>query len=113
MHEDDAKAAEQLAKLEGNRRRAKATWVGAQTNLAAAEAALVQAESQLSVATRAQKQLESAYQAGVATSLELTDMDNKRFLAASAVAQARSQVEVRKVELAAAEGRLAEIAGLK
>ncbi len=113
MHEDDAKAAEQLAKLEGDRRRAKATWVGAQTNLSAAEAALVQAESQLNLATRAQKQLESAYQAGVATSLELSDMDNKRFLAASSVAQARSQVQVRKVELAAAEGRLAEIAGIK
>jgi outer membrane protein len=113
MHEDDAKAAEALAKLEGDRRRAKATWVGAKTNLAAAQAALVEAEAQLSLATRAQKQLESAYQAGVATSLELSDMDTKRFLAASATAQARAQVQVREVEVAASEGRLAAVAGLK
>ncbi len=113
MHEDDAKIAESLAKLEGDRRRAKANWVGAKTNLLAAEAALAQAEAQLQLASRAQKQLESAYQAGVATSLELTDMDNKRFLAASSAAQARAQVQVRQVELAAAEGRLAEVAGLK
>ena len=47
------------------------------------------------------------------TALELSDIDNKRFLAASAAAQARSQVELRKVELAAAEGRLAKLLGLE
>lgn len=113
MHEDDAKAAEQLAKLEATRRQAKAAWVGAKTNLEAAQAAANLAQSQLQLASRAQKQLESAYQAGVATSLELSDMDNKRFLAASAAAQAKAQVEVRKVEVAAAEGRLAQAAGLQ
>jgi len=113
MHEDDAKAAEQAAKLDATERRAKANWVGAKTNLAAAQAALDLAQAQLQLSTRAQKQLESAYQAGVATSFELSDIDNKRFLAASAAAQARAQVEVRKMEIAAAEGRLAEVAGLK
>ena len=65
------------------------------------------------LAARAQKQLESAVGAGVSTTLELSDIDNKRFLAASAAAQARSQVEIRKVELAAAEGRLAKVIGLE
>jgi len=38
--------------------------------------------------------------------------DNKRFFAASQVAQVRAQLEVRKVEMIAAEGRLARAAGL-
>ncbi len=73
---------------------------------------LAQAESQAALATRAQKQLEAAVQAGVSTALELSDIDNKRFLAASAAAQARSQLELRKVELCAAEGRLGRVIGL-
>jgi outer membrane protein TolC len=113
MHEDDAKVTEARAKLEGSRQKAKANWVAARANLQAAEAALAQAESQTALATRAQKQLESAVQAGVSTALELSDIDNKRFLAASSAAQARSQVEIRKVELAAAEGRLAKVIGLE
>jgi outer membrane protein len=113
MHEDDAKAVEAKAKLESSRQKAKANWVAARANLQAAEAALAQAEAQTALATRAQKQLESAVQAGVSTALELSDIDNKRFLAASSAAQARSQVEIRKVELAAAEGRLAKVVGLE
>ena len=112
MHENDAKAVEQRAKLQSSRQKAKANWVATRASLQASEAALVLAESQAALASRAQKQLESAVSAGVSTALELSDIDNKRFLAASAAAQARSQVEIRRVELAAAEGRLAKAIGL-
>lgn len=113
LHENDAKTVEAKAKLESARAKARATWIGAKTNLQAAEVALQQAEAQAQLATRAQKQVESAFSAGFATSLEVSDIDNKRFFAASAAAQARSQYEIRKVELAAAEGRLAALLGLE
>ncbi len=113
MHENDAKSVEQRAKLASSKQKAKANWVATKASLQAAEAALAQAESAAALAARAQKQLESAVGAGVSTPLELSAMDNQRFLAASAAAQARSQVEIRKVELAAAEGRLARVIGLE
>lgn len=113
LHENDAKTAEARAKLEGARAKARANWIGAKTNLQAAEVALQQADAQAQLATRAQKQVGSAFQAGFATSLEVSDIDNKRFYAASAAAQARAQYEIRKVELAAAEGRLAALLGLE
>ena len=46
----------------------------------------------------------------MATSLDLSDADQKRFAAASAAAQARAGLEVRKAEVAAAEGRLYKLA---
>ena len=55
---------------------------------------------------RAQVQVEASFRAGVATSLDLTDADNKRFTATSAAAQARSVVDQRQAELTAAEGHL-------
>lgn len=113
MHENDAKTAEGRAKYEAARAKARAGWIGAKTNLVAAQVALQQAEAQASLATRAQKQVDSAYQAGFSTSFEVSDIDSKRFFAMSAAAQARAQLEVRKVELAAAEGRLAEVIGLE
>jgi outer membrane protein TolC len=112
MHENDAKLVEARAKLDGHRARAKATWLGAKANLEAAEVALLEAEAQAALAGRAQRQVESAYRAGFSTSLEVSDIDSKRFLAASAAANARAQLEIRKVELAAAEGRLAEVMGV-
>ena len=112
MHENEAKTVQQRAQLEGQRTKARATWIGAKTNLAAAQVSLEQAQSQAQLAARAQKQIESAYQTGVATSLEVSDIDSKRFFAASTAAQARAQVEMRKMELAAAEGRLAKVVGL-
>ena len=112
LHENDAKTVEARAKYEGARAKAKANWIGAKTNLLAAQLALTQAQAQASLATRAQKQIDSAYQAGFSTSLEVSDIDSKRFFAMSAAAQARAQLEVRKVELAAAEGRLAAVLGL-
>jgi outer membrane protein TolC len=112
-HEDEAKLRAAQEKLESERVKAKAGWVTAKANLTAAEAALEQAEAQSALATKAQKQLDAAFQLGLATSLELSDIDNKRFFAASQVAQVRAQLEVRKVEMLAAEGRLARAAGLE
>lgn len=112
LHENDAKTLEARAKYEGARAKAKANWFGAKSNLAAAEVALKQSEAQAQLATRAQKQIDSAFQAGFSTSLEVSDIDSKRFFAMSAAAQSRAQLEVRKVELAAAEGRLATLLGL-
>lgn len=112
LRENDAKLVQQRAQLEAARAKAKANWIGAKTNLDAAAVALQQAEAQAALATRAQKQVGAAYEAGLTTSLEVSDIDNKRFLAASSAAQARAQLEIRKVELAAAEGRLATLLGL-
>jgi outer membrane protein TolC len=112
MRENDAKVVQQRAQLEAARAKARANWIGAKTNLEAAEVALQQAEAQAALATRAQKQVGAAYENGLTTSLEVSDVDNKRFLAASAAAQSRAQLEIRKVELAAAEGRLATLLGL-
>lgn len=112
MHDNEAKLIQQRAQLEAARAKAKANWIGAKTNLDAAKVALQQAEAQAALATRAQKQVGAAYEAGLTTSLEVSDVDNKRFLAASSAAQSRAQLEIRKVELAAAEGRLASMLGL-
>ncbi|MBM4776112.1 MAG: TolC family protein [Archangiaceae bacterium] len=112
MHDNEAKLTQQRAQLEAARAKAKANWIGAKTNLDAATVALQQAEAQAALATRAQKQVGAAYEAGLTTSLEVSDVDNKRFLAASSAAQSRAQLEIRKVELAAAEGRLASMLGL-
>ena len=100
------------SQLQSTRTRAKANWISAKANIEAAQFALQQAEAQSQLATRAQKQIDSAFQSGVATSLEVSDIDSKRFFAASAAAQSRAQLEIRKVELAAAEGRLATLVGL-
>ena len=112
LHEHEAKLSMLENQLAATRAKAKANWVGAKTNIAAAEFSLQQAEAQAQLATRAQKQIESAFQSGVVSSLEVSDIDSKRFFAASAAAQSRAQLEIRKVELAAAEGRLASMLGL-
>lgn len=112
LRENDAKLIQQRAQLEAAMAKAKANWIGAKTNLDAAAVALQQAEAQSALATRAQKQVGAAYENGLTTSLEVSDVDNKRFLAASSAAQSRAQLEIRKVELAAAEGRLASLLGL-
>jgi outer membrane protein TolC len=108
----EAKTIEVRARLEGSRAKAQAGWIGARANLAAAEAALAQSEAQAALAARAQHAVETSAQAGFSTSLEVSTADAQRFMADSAVANARSQLEVRKVELAAAEGRLAELLGV-
>ncbi|MBF5043064.1 TolC family protein [Aggregicoccus sp. 17bor-14] len=106
-HENEAKLAQARANFEGSRARAEAAWISARANITAAEAQAAQAESQAELATRVQKQVEASAQAGVATSLELSDADTRRFLATSNAAQARAAVDIRRAELAAAEGRLA------
>jgi outer membrane protein TolC len=107
--EDEAKLAQARANLEASSARARANWVGSRANLEAAKAAQAQAEAQAQLAGRAQKQVEAAARAGMATNLELSDADNRRFLANSSAAQARATVEIRRAELAAAEGHLAEL----
>lgn len=112
LRDNEAKVAQQRAQLEAARTKARANWIGAKTNLNAAAVALQEAQAQAALATRAQKQVGAAYEAGLTTSLEVSDVDSKRFLAVSAAAQARAQLEIRKVEVAAAEGRLASLLGL-
>ncbi|WP_224363677.1 TolC family protein [Hyalangium versicolor] len=107
--EDEAKLAQAKAQLDGSRAKARATWVAARANLEAAQAALTQAEAQAQLAARAQKQVEASARAGVVTNLELSDADSRRFLAASAAAQSRAAVDIRRAELAAAEGQLAAL----
>jgi outer membrane protein len=113
LHEDEAKLDGARHKLESERAKAKATWVSARANLDAAKVALEQAEAQAQLAAKAQKQADGAFELGLTTALELSDIDNKRFFAASQVAQVRAQLEVRKVEMVAAEGRLAQAIGLE
>jgi outer membrane protein len=104
--EDEAKLRQSVASLAKARASARSAWLGAKANVAAAQAALAQSEAQVQLATRAQAQVDASYKAGVATSLDLSDADNKKFTAQSAAAQARSSLEIRKAELIAAEGRL-------
>ncbi len=105
--EDEAKLAQAQANLASSRARARSSWAGARANLAAAQAVLTQSEAQAALARRAQEQIEVAAKAGVATSLDLSDADSKRFGAESAAAQSRALVDIRRAEVAAAEGRLA------
>jgi len=112
QRENLARTGQLRAQLEAARARARSTWLGARAQLATAQVALGQAESFALLAARGQRAAESAWKAGVGTSLEVSDLDSKRFLAASAAAQARAQLEIRKVELAAAEGRLAFTLGI-
>ncbi len=106
--EDAAKIAQAQANLAATRAKARATWLGARANLVSAQAVLQQSESQAQLAARAQVQVEAAARAGVATSLDLSDADQKKFAAQSAAAQAKAALEVRRAEVAAAEGRLYE-----
>ncbi|GAC1344961.1 MAG: hypothetical protein NVSMB23_20500 [Myxococcales bacterium] len=105
-HENEARLAGAQAALASTRARARATWLGARANLAAAQAVLAQSEAQVQLASRAQVQIDASARAGVATSLDLTDADNRLFQARSAVAQARTSLDVRRAEVAVAEGRL-------
>jgi len=107
LREDEARLAQSKAQYESARARAHANWVAARANLEASQATVVQAEAQAQLAARVQQQVAAAFKAGVATSLEMFDADTRRFLAASAAAQARATVEIRRAELAAAAGRIA------
>ena len=108
LHEDQARLARAQADLAPARARARSAWIGARANLAAADAVLQQSESQAQLATRAQAQVDASYRAGVATSLDVSDADQKKFAAQSAAAQSRALREIRRAELAAAAGLLYE-----
>lgn len=105
-HEDEARLRQSLATLASARAQAKAAWQGAVENLVAAQAVLEQSEAQVRVAKRAQQQSDVSFREGVATSLDLTDADNRLFQAQSSAAQARANLDIRRAEVAAAEGRL-------
>jgi len=105
-HEDEARLAQAMANLASTRARAKANWQGARSSLVAAQAVLEQADSQARVAKRAQEQIDVSAKAGVVTSLDLQVADQNLFQAQSAAAQARANVDIRRAEVAAAEGRL-------
>lgn len=104
--EDEAKLAQAEAALAAARARARATWEGARANLAAAQSALEQAQANLTLAEQARAQVEAAYQGGTTTNLDLAEADSQRFQAAAGLAQAKANLEIRKVEVVAAEGRL-------
>ncbi|WNG43665.1 TolC family protein [Archangium minus] len=107
LHEDRARLEQAKAQYESSRAKAHANWVAAKANLEAAQAALAQAEAQAQLAARVQQQVAAAFRAGMSTSLEMSDADSRRFLSASAAAQARATLEIRRAELAAAGGRIA------
>ena len=105
-HENEARLAGAQAALASTRARARASWLGARANLTAAQAVLAQSEAQVQFASRAQAQIDASARAGVATSLDLSDADNRLFQARSSVSQARTALDVRRAEVAVAEGRL-------
>ncbi len=105
-HEDQARLQQAMANLASTRARAKASWQGARANLISSQAVLEQAEAQARVAKRAQEQIDVSARAGVSTSLDLQVADQNLFQARSAAAQARANVDIRRAEVSAAEGRL-------
>ncbi|MFL5312574.1 MAG: TolC family protein [Myxococcales bacterium] len=105
-HDDQARLQQAMANLASTRARAKASWQGARANLVASRAVLEQADAQARVAKRAQEQIDVSARAGVATSLDVQVADQTLFQAQSGAAQARANVDIRRAEVAAAEGRL-------
>ncbi|MCL2626558.1 MAG: TolC family protein [Cystobacterineae bacterium] len=100
------------AQLNGARLETRAKWISAKKTLDSARMAALQAQTQADMATRVQQQVESLFKAGMATSLELSTADNGRFFAASNAAQARTQMEIARVELATVENRIGNILGI-
>jgi outer membrane protein TolC len=109
LAEDRARLMQAQAQLAAARARARSNWLGARANLIASTAVVQQTESTFQLASRTQAQVEASYRAGISTSLDLSTADQTRFEAQSAVAQARADLEIRKAELAAAEGKLYDI----
>jgi outer membrane protein len=104
--EDSARLSAARSRLADAVARARAAWIAARADSQAALALLEQAEAQFKVAGQAQAQVETGYHSGVATNLELSDADAQRFFAQSTVAQLRAALNLRRAEVAAAEGRL-------
>lgn len=104
--EDESRLLAARARLRDATAQARATWIGARANDEAAGALLAGAEAQAKVASQAQRQVEVASRSGAATNLELSEADAQRFFADSTAAQARAALNVRRAEVAAAEGQL-------
>ncbi len=104
--EDDARLLAARARLADAIAQGRAAWLSARSNSQATQALLAQAEAQFKVAGQAQLQVETGYRSGVTTNLELSDADAQRFFAQSTVAQLRAAFNLRRAEVAAAEGRL-------
>ncbi|HYR19167.1 MAG TPA: TolC family protein [Myxococcales bacterium] len=105
-HEDQARLQQSIASLASTRAQAKSNWQAARANLISSQAVLEQNEAQVRVARRAQVQTDVSFRAGVATSLDLQDADNRLFQAQSSAAQARANLDISRASVAAAEGRL-------
>jgi outer membrane protein TolC len=101
LHEDEARLQQAQAQLASARARAKALWDAARANLVTSQVSMEQANIASDLAVKQQQQVEASYRAGVATSLDLSDADQRKFLAQATAAQARAEVEQRKAELAA------------
>jgi len=110
--ENSANMAAARAQLRGARSETRAQWISAKKTLESARMAALQAETQAEMAARVQQQVESLFKAGMATSLELSTADNGRFFAASNAAQARTQLEIARIELAVVENRLGKTLGV-
>ncbi len=73
-------------------------------DLAAAEAELIQAEAQLKLAQEAVTQAEQLVQNGLATNLELSDADSRRFAADQQIAQKKLALDLARLRLQYASG---------
>ena len=107
-HEDEARLAQAQAQLASARARARSDWIGARANVASAQAVLQQNEAQAQLATRTQVQVDASYRAGVATSLDSPTRTRGSSPPRAPSRKSRAELEIRKAELAAAEGRLYE-----
>ncbi len=108
--ESSARATAAREHLRAVEAQGEAALRAAVANVAAAAAELAAAERQAELARKAQSEVDALRASGLATNLELSDADAQRFLAESSAAQLRAALEVRRAELAAAEGRLVETA---
>ncbi|MCC7380441.1 MAG: TolC family protein [Deltaproteobacteria bacterium] len=100
----EAKAAQAQHELEAARREAAAALEAVEARLTTAKDELEQAKAQLRLTTELVAQVEALVKNGLATSLDLTDADSKRFGADRLVVQRTFELEVAKLRVAQARG---------
>lgn len=106
----EAQVAVARAQLEQERRTARAFLEEARATLESAQAALDSARAQLELATQAVKQAEDLVAHGLATNLELSDADSRRYTADRTVVQRQLEVDLAGLRAHyAAGGRLLEV----
>lgn len=93
-HAAEARAAVAKHRLDHERRAARAYVAESRARWESAKAELEQAEAQLNLANETVSQTEQLTGAGLATNLELTDADARRFTADRAVAQKRLALDL-------------------